>query len=99
MAPRSSGAAIFRDAAVRLLKMRFPLLLMVRSRAKPSVSNHGATFKWCSHLSRRRAAAPHDEVSLTPHGEEPGEARRLEPWRHVQVVRPSFETPLRGSSR
>src|SRR5258705_1492833 len=74
---------------------------MVRSAAKPRVSNHGrlAPLSPAARPSRRAAfgRAPQDEVEgyCKPHGEERGEAARLEPWATGTALArgPSFETP------
>src|SRR5204862_6587533 len=42
---------------------------------------------------RARALREQSRGLFRPHGEEPCEARRLEPWRHVRSLPPSFETP------
>src|SRR5712671_1539514 len=82
---RSRPRPVLRDArpSAALLRTRLRGIanLMVRSAAKPRVSNHGrlAPLSPVAHPSRRAAfgRAPQDEVEgyCKPHGEERGEAR------------------------
>src|SRR6266446_1432777 len=101
---RSRPRPVLRDArpSAALLRTRLRGIanLMVRSAAKPRVSNHGrrAPLSPAARPSRRAAfgRAPQDEVEgyCRPHGEERGEAARLEPWAAGTALArgPSFET-------